>query len=184
MPDAKTETGLQPRLERILETSIFNARWLVAPIYVGLIFALGALTVNFVREAYHELSHLFSLNLQETIMLSLSLIDASLVANLLLIVIFSGYENFVSKIDTGDSVDRPHWMGVIDFGTVKMKLITSIVAISTIALLRAFINMTEGGSVNQQDMVWLIAIHLTFVVSGLLLALMDRVGPPTHKKGG
>ena len=184
MPDAKTETGLKPRLERILETGIFNARWLVAPIYVGLIFALGALTINFVREAYHELSHLFSLNLQETIMLSLSLIDASLVANLLLIVIFSGYENFVSKIDTGDNVDRPHWMGVIDFGTVKMKLITSIVAISTIALLRAFINMTEGGGVNQQDMIWLIAIHLTFVVSGLLLALMDRVGPPTHKKGG
>lgn len=181
MTDAR-KTDLKPQLERILETAIFNARWLIAPIYVGLLVALGALVISFVREAWQELSHLFALNLQETIMLCLSLIDASLVANLLLLVVFSGYENFVSKIDTGESVDRPDWMGVIDFGSVKMKLITSIVAISTIALLRAFINMTEGGLVNHEGMVWLIAIHLTFVLSGLLLALMDRVGPTPHRK--
>lgn len=183
MTDAARKTDIKPQLERILESGIFNARWLIAPIYVGLIVALGALTVNFVREAWTDLSHLFAMSLQETIMMSLALIDASLVANLLLIVVFSGYENFVSKIDTGDSVDRPDWMGVIDFGTVKMKLITSIVAISTIALLRAFINMTEGGGVDHEGMIWLISIHLTFVVSGLLLALMDRVGPTPHRKG-
>ena len=107
MTDTRRKTDIKPELERILELGIFNARWLVAPIYVGLLVALGALTVNFVREAWKELSHLFALNLQETIMLCLSLIDASLVANLLLIVVFSGYENFVSKIDTGDSIDRP-----------------------------------------------------------------------------
>ena len=168
--------------ERALEAGIFHSRWLIAPIYLGLIVALGALVLNFLREAWEELSHLFTLSIQETIMMCLSLIDASLVGNLLLIVIFSGYENFVSKIDTRDHEDRPDWMGSIDFGGVKTKLIGSIVAISTIALLRVFINLTEGGKVDRDVMFWLIALHLTFVLSGLLLAAMDLVGSFTRKR--
>ncbi len=165
----------------MIERGIFESRWLVAPIYLGLIIALGALVVNFVREAWHELSHLFSLTLQETIMMALSLIDASLVGNLLLIVVFSGYENFVSKIDTADHEDRPDWMGTIDFAGIKMKVIASIVAISAIALLRTFIELTEGAEVNEQRLTWLIVLHGTFVTSGLLLGAMDMVASYTRK---
>ncbi len=168
--------------EKVFEAGIFHSRWLIAPIYVGLIVALGALVVSFLREAWQELQHLLALSIQETIMMCLSLIDASLVGNLLLIVIFSGYENFVSKIDTRDHEDRPDWMGSIDFGGVKTKLIGSIVAISTIALLRVFINLTEGGRVDRESMIWLIALHLTFVLSGLLLAAMDMVHSMTKKR--
>ena len=100
----------------------------------------------------------------------------ALVGNLLLIVIFSGYENFVSKIDTGDHEDRPEWMGAVDFSGLKMKLIASIVAISAIALLRAFMRLAEGEGPDDRTLGWLVGLHLTFVVSGVLMALMDWIG--------
>ncbi|MFA5599278.1 MAG: YqhA family protein, partial [Phenylobacterium sp.] len=93
--------------------------------------------------------------------------------NLLLIVIFSGYENFVSKIDTANHEDRPSWMGTVDFSGLKMKLIASIVAISAISLLKAFMQLSEGEGVSERSLLWLVVIHITFVVSGVLLALMD-----------
>ena len=111
----------------------------------------------------------------------LSLIDLSLAGNLLLIVIFSGYENFVSKIDTGDDEDRPGWMGTVDFSGLKMKLIASIVAISAIALLKAFMKMAEGADISDRTLLWLVVIHVTFVVSGVLLALMDWLAGLTDK---
>ena len=111
----------------------------------------------------------------------LSLIDLSLAGNLLLIVIFSGYENFVSKIDTGADEDRPGWMGTVDFSGLKMKLIASIVAISAIALLKAFMRLAEGDSVDDRHLMWLVGIHLTFVVSGVMLALMDLLASKTDK---
>jgi len=111
----------------------------------------------------------------------LSLIDLSLAGNLLLIVIFSGYENFVSKIDTGDDEDRPAWMGTVDFSGLKMKLIASIVAISAIALLKAFMRLAEGEDVDQQTLIWLVVIHFSFIVSGVLLALMDFIASKTGK---
>jgi uncharacterized protein (TIGR00645 family) len=98
----------------------------------------------------------------------------SLAGNLVLIVIFSGYENFVSKIDTGGSEDRPAWMGTLDFSGLKMKLIGSIVAISVISLLRAFVSLTEPGvPFDERKMMWLIILHLTFLASGFMFALMD-----------
>jgi uncharacterized protein (TIGR00645 family) len=170
------------RVERVIEAGIFEARWLIAPIYLGLIAALAALVLNFLRDAFIQFSQLFSLSMQDTIMLALTMIDASLVGNLLLIVVFSGYENFVSKIDTADHEDRPEWMGVIDFAGVKIKVIASIVAISAIALLKAFIRLTEGGPVDKAALTWLLIIHGSFVTSGLLLALMDWVGAYTRKQ--
>lgn len=171
----------KPTAERWLEAGLFHSRWLMAPFYVGLVAALIALLVVFFNEAVHELSHLFVMKPNQAIMMVLSLIDLSLAGNLLLIVIFSGYENFVSKIDTADDEDRPSWMGTVDFSGLKMKLIASIVAISAIALLKAFMELSEGKVLSDRSLMWLVVIHVTFVVSGVLLALMDWLAGKTDK---
>ena len=112
----------------------------------------------------------------------LSLVDLSLAGNLLLIVLYSGYENFVSKLDLDENhVDRPPWMGSVDFSGLKMKLIASIVAISAIALLKAFMELSEGKELSDRSLMWLVVIHVTFVVSGVLLALMDWLAGKTDK---
>ena len=171
----------KPAAERHLELWLFRSRWLMAPFYVGLVVALGALLVVFFNEAVHELAHLPSMSPEEAILMVLALIDLSLAGNLLLIVIFSGYENFVSKIDTGDDEDRPGWMGTVDFSGLKMKLIASIVAISAIALLRSFMQLSEGADISDRTLGWLVGIHITFVVSGVLLALMDLLNSKSDK---
>ena len=171
----------KPGIERFLELWLFRSRWLMAPFYVGLVVALAALVVVFINEAIHELSHVFTMSPEGAILMVLSLIDLSLAGNLLLIVIFSGYENFVSKIDTGDDEDRPGWLGPVDFSGLKMKLIASIVAISAIALLRAFMKLSEGEDIPDRTMAWMVGVHVTFVVSGVVLALMDWVNSKTDK---
>lgn len=164
-------------LEKWLEAGLFGSRWLMAPFYVGLIGALLILMLVFFQEMLHELPLFFSghAKAEDAILLALSLIDLSLAANLVLIVIFSGYENFVSKINTGNHEDRPTWMGSVDFSGLKMKLIGSIVAISAISLLRSFLKIVEtaDGPFNWQPILWQVIIHLTFVVSGVTMALSD-----------
>ncbi|MBV9062449.1 MAG: YqhA family protein, partial [Alphaproteobacteria bacterium] len=113
----------------------------------------------------------------------LTLIDLSLAGNLVLIVIFSGYENFVSKINTGNSEDRPSWMGMLDFSGLKMKLIGSMVAISAISLLRSFVSLTEPGTVlDERKLFWLVALHVTFLFSGMMFALMDWLAGLTEER--
>jgi uncharacterized protein (TIGR00645 family) len=124
----------RPKLEIAVEGVLFASRWILAPFYVGMVVALGVILVVFMRELIAELAHILSMDGEQAILLGLSLIDLSLTGNLLLIVIFSGYENFVSKIHVGDHEDRPSWMGTVDFSGLKIKLIASIVAISAIAL--------------------------------------------------
>jgi uncharacterized protein (TIGR00645 family) len=162
-----------PAAERWLEALLFASRWLMAPFYVGLAVALAALLVVFANELATELSHVLELTPESGILMGLSLIDLSLAGNLLLIVIFSGYENFVSKLDAGDR-DRPTWMGTVDFGALKLKLISSIVAISAISLLRSFLKIGEG-LLDEPALKWSVIIHLTFVTSGVLLASMDLI---------
>jgi uncharacterized protein (TIGR00645 family) len=138
--------------------------------------ALAAIVVVFFRELVTELTHIQTMDGEGLILLSLSLVDFSLTANLLLVVMFAGYENFVSKIHVGSSEDRPAWVGTMDFSGLKLKLIASIVAISAIALLRAFLPLGDIGAVVETGRLrWMIAIHLTFVVSGVLLALTDLI---------
>ena len=180
MPDIARRKP-KPTAERWLEAGLFHSRWLMAPFYVALVAALIALLVVFFNEAVHELSHLFVMKPNQAIMMVLSLIDLSLAGNLLLIVIFSGYENFVSKIDTADDEDRPSWMGTVDFSGLKMKLIASIVAISAIALLKAFMELSEGKDLSDRSLMWLVVIHVTFVISGVLLALMDWLAAKVDK---
>jgi uncharacterized protein (TIGR00645 family) len=174
----------KPFFESILEGGLFASRWLMAPFYVGLIAALGALMVVFFQELVRELPLVwtldaeghFAMHAEDAILLALSLIDLSLAGNLVVIVMFAGYENFVSKIDTGDHEDRPEWMGTVDFSDLKLKLIASIVAISGIALLKAFLEIGEAEAFDataRDRLMWQVIVHLTFVVSGVLLALMD-----------
>jgi uncharacterized protein (TIGR00645 family) len=172
------------RLELAIEHVLFSSRWLLAPFYLGMAVAIALILVVFMRELFTELAHIGTMNAEGSILLSLSLIDLSLTGNLLLIVMFSGYENFVSKIHVGEHEDRPAWMGTVDFAGLKLKLIASIVAISGIALLRAFLPLGDAGAqVEGHRIGWMVAIHLTFVVSGVLLALMDWVTSKTdpHK---
>lgn len=174
----------KPTLERLLEQGLFASRWLMVPMYVGLIAALGALIVIFFQELAHAVPAILGgqAHADDAILLALSLIDLSLAGNLVLIVIFSGYENFVSKFDIGDQADRPTWMGTVDFSGLKMKLVASIVAISAIALLKAFLQASEpGAAVDATRLMWLVVVHLTFVVSGVLLALMDWLASLTDK---
>lgn len=159
-------------LEHLVERVLFASRWVMAPFYLGLAVALLLLLIKFLQELFHTIPVVFTMTESQLVLSILSLIDLSLAGNLLLLVIFSGYENFVSKIDTGDNKDRPSWMGKIDYSGMKLKLVASIVAISAIQLLRAFMNIEERNNI---ELAWLVGIHLTFVVSGVLLAWMDRL---------
>ena len=165
----------KPAVELTLERWLFRSRWLMAPFYVGLALALAALLYVFAAEIWRELSHLPTMRAEDAIMMSLSLIDLSLAGNLVVIVIFAGYENFVAKIETGPEEDRPAWMGEVDFSGLKMKLLGSIVAISAIALLRAFMQMAEGDAMNYRTLGWMLGIHIGFVVTSVLLALADWI---------
>ena len=170
--------------ERWLETMLFASRWLLAPFYVGLVVALGGLLVVFVREVVEEMSHIMTMKAEDAILMALSLIDLSLAGNLILLVTFSGYENFVSKMEAAKVGDRPDWMGTVDFSGLKLKVIASIVAISAIALLRAFMQLLEPDStLDRSKLIWLVTVHLTFVISGVLLATMDWMASRVEKHG-
>ena len=179
--------GLKPRIETGFERLLFKSRWLMAPFYAGLVLALAMLLVVFAKELLYYLPKVFTLEhgaltSNDAILAVLTLVDLSLAGNLLLIVMFSGYENFVSKLDLDGETDRPPWMGTVDFSGLKMKLIASIVAISGIQLLKTFMNIGKVGyELNTQEALWGVIIHLTFVASGVLLALMDWLASKTDK---
>ncbi len=173
--------GLKPKIETRFERGLFASRWLMAPMYLGLIVSLAMLVIVFIRELIYYAPQAFTMSSDQVILVVLTLIDLSLAGNLLLIVLFSGYENFVSKLDIDDTTDRPPWMGTVDFSGLKMKLIASIVAISGIHLLKQFMEIKADEPVNETHLMWLVIIHLTFVVSGVLLALMDWLSARTTK---
>jgi uncharacterized protein (TIGR00645 family) len=168
-------------IERWIEWFIFSSRWLLSVFYVGLVFALVVLLVKFVQEAIHVVAIAFTASESDIILSTLALVDLTFTASLIIIVIFSGYENFVSRIDIGDTKDWPEWMGKIDFSGLKLKLMSSIVAISAIQLLKAFMNVHKTAD---RELAWLIGIHLLFVVSGLLMALTDRWSGEGHASNG
>ena len=158
--------------EKTIETLVFACRWLLAPFYVGLALSLVVLLIKFMEELWHLGMHAFTSTESQVILGVLSLVDMALTGSLLIIVIFSGYENFVSRIDLSGHKDWPQWMGTIDFSALKLKLLSSIVAISAIQLLKQFMAIKE---VTDRDLMWLIGIHVVFVISSVLLALADRI---------
>ncbi len=167
-------------MEDLFEGMIFRSRWLLAPMYLGLVGGLLILLIKFVQEFIHIVIHLLDTTEREAVLSLLALVDITLVANLLIMVIFSGYENFVSKIDVANHVDKPDWMGKVDYSGLKLKLIGSIVAISAIDLLKAFMHISSPGVEHLSDsqMAWMVGIHLVLITSGVLFAWMDRIAEP------
>ncbi len=165
------------KIEAGLEHWVFRSRWLLAPFFVGLLIAIIALLVKFLKQLGTLALDMFVLADDEIIVRILTLVDSALIAALLLIIGFSGYENFVSKIGTGEHEDRPAWMGRVGFSDLKIKLMGAIVAISAVELLKAFINVKDF---TWDELAWKVGIHITFVVSGVLFAVTDRI---TERKG-
>lgn len=176
----------KPTIETKFEQGLFASRWLMAPMYLGLVVSLGMLTIVFCRELIYYAPQVMTMTAEKSILVILTLIDLTLAANLLLIVLFSGYENFVSKLDIDDGGDRPSWMGTVDFSGLKMKLIASIVAISAIHLLKQFMEIGKTGKpVDETALYWLVVIHIVFVASGVMMAAMDwLMAKSKTSKGG
>lgn len=166
------------KLETTLERLFFSARWMLAPFFFGLMIAVVALLIKFVKELYLLLSGVITGAIDNPIISILTLVDSALLASLLLIIAFSGYENFVSKMSIGDHEDRPGWMGKVGFSDLKLKLIGAIVAISAVELLKVFV---DSDNLSSTTLAWKVGIHLTFVVSGVLFALTDAISDRAGK---
>ena len=164
-------------IERLLEKFLFSSRWLLAPFYVALVIGLVGLFVKVVQETYHFATHVMTSAESQVILAILGLIDLTLTGSLIIIVVFSGYENFVSRIEASEHSDWPEWMSKIDFTGLKLKLLSSIVAISAVQLLRAFMDIKN---ISDRDLMWYVALHLVFVTSGLLMALTDKLSGEGH----
>jgi uncharacterized protein (TIGR00645 family) len=159
-------------MEKTIETLMLRSRWLLAPVYLGLSLALIALMIKFFQEVWHLFSHIFSATEAEVVLVVLSLIDISLVGGLLVMVMMSGYENFVSELDSKGEGETLSWLGKMDASSLKMKVAASIVAISSIHLLRVFMNMDN---VDSQKLMWYVIVHLTFVASAFAMGALDRI---------
>jgi len=145
-------------LERSIEKLLFASRWILAPVYLGMSLALVALGVKFFQEVFHVLGHIWAMKESDMVLTILAMIDMVLVASLVVMVMFSGYENFVSRIDIDEDTEKLGWLGKLDAGTLKLKVAASIVAISSIHLLRAFMNAPE---IPNDKLMWYVIIHLT-----------------------
>jgi uncharacterized protein (TIGR00645 family) len=166
-------------MEKLIERLLFSSRWILAPIYLGLAAALFILGVKFFHELYHALTHVVAWTEAEVVLALLALVDLALVASLIVMVMFSGYENFVSKIDMAGEGDKLGWLGKLDAGTLKLKVAASIVAISSIHLLRAFM---DAKKIENNTLMWYVIIHLTFVVSAVMMGVLDRISAGGHAK--
>ena len=165
-------------VERWIEKLLFASRWILAPVYLALSLALVALGIKFFQEVFHVLVHIWTMAEADMVLTILALIDMVLVASLVVMVMFSGYENFVSRIEAAKT-DTLGWLGKLDAGTLKLKVAASIVAISSIHLLRVFMNAQH---VEDDKIMWYVILHLTFVVSALLLGVLDRIAFAAHRE--
>ena len=157
-------------MERIIETLIYRSRWVLAPIYLGLSLAVIALGVKFFEEIFHLATEIFVLTEAEMILKILSLIDLAMVGGLLIMVMMSGYENFVSRLDVGEGEEKLGWLGTMDSSSLKAKIAASIVAISSIHLLKKFM---EIDTLDNEKIMWYVLVHLTFVLSAFLMGYLD-----------
>lgn len=151
---------------------MYASRWILAPIYLGMSAVLLALTVKFFQELMHFLPHILEMDDGALILKLLTFIDLILVGSLTVIVMFSGYENFVSQMDLGHSAEKLDWLGTHDYGSLKMKVASSIVAISSIRLLKVFMAIETTAN---DKMLWYVVIHLTLVVSAFFMGYLDKI---------
>lgn len=166
-------------MEKFIERTLFASRWLLAPIFLGLSLALVALSIKFFEELYHTLTTILSLSEADLILHILSMIDMALVGSLIVMVMFSSYENFVSKIDLEEGAEKLDWLGKLDSGSLKLKVAASIVAISSIHLLQKFMEVQH---IDNDKLMWYVIIHMTFVVSALMLAFLDKIAFAEHRE--
>ncbi|EKK0529874.1 TIGR00645 family protein [Klebsiella pneumoniae] len=164
-------------MERFLENAMYASRWLLAPVYFGLSLGLIALIIKFFQEIFHILPHIFSVSESDMILTLLSLVDMTLVGGLLVMVMFSGYENFVSQLDINEGKEKLSWLGKMDATSLKNKVAASIVAISSIHLLRVFM---DAKNVPDNKLMWYVIIHLTFVLSAFVMGYLDRLTKVKH----
>ncbi|NOR69633.1 MAG: TIGR00645 family protein [Methylomarinum sp.] len=160
------------KIEKTMERLMYASRWILAPVYLGLSLALLGLFIKFFQEIYHFLPHILEIDESTLILNLLTLIDLTLVGSLIVIVMFSGYENFVSQMDIGEDAEKLDWLGSHDYGSLKMKVAASIVAISSIHLLKIFMNVQET---DNDKLLWYVVIHLTLVVSALFMGYLDKI---------
>ena len=174
------KSKFRENLENTLESSMFASRWFMAPVYVVLSLSLAVIMLKVIQEFIHNIPAFYAMDIRNLLLFVLHIIDMALIGNLVLMILFAGYENFVSKIGAAEgSEDKPSWMGKVDFSGLKLKLIGSIVAISGINLLEAFMSLKDH---TDREIKWQIIIHIVFVSSGVLLALMDYIASKTKNK--
>ena len=165
-------------MESIFEKIFYSARWILAPLFLGLSVGLLALTLKFFQEAWHVLPHVFELSESDLVLSLLSMIDMGLVGGLIVMVMYSSYENFVSRLDLDQhDSERLGWLGKMDAGSLKNTVAASIVAISSIHLLRIFMNIETIGN---DKLMWYVIIHLTFVFSALVMCWIDLLTRKAH----
>ena len=174
------KSKFRENLENALESSMFASRWFMAPVYVVLSLSLAIIMLKVIQEFMHNIPLMITMDIRNLLLFVLHIVDLALIGNLVLMILFAGYENFVSKIDAAkDSEDKPSWMGKVDFSGLKLKLISSIVAISGINLLEAFMSLKDH---TDREIQWQIIIHIVFIASGVLLALMDWIASKTKPR--
>lgn len=175
-------------MEKTIERLLFASRWILAPVYLGMSLALVALGISFFIELYHLLTHVVTMDEADLILMLLAMVDLVLVGSLIVMVMFSGYENFVSALDVDHSTEKLSWLGKLDANSLKLKVASSIVAISSIHLLRAFMETPELLNDQSKDgetrLMWYVIIHLTFVVSAVMMGVLDRITAKSHSDGG
>lgn len=159
-------------MEKILERLMYASRWLMAPIYLGLSLVLVALGIKFFQEIFHLLPNILQTGEADLILVVLSLIDIVLVGGLIIMVMFSGYENFVSQLDIDDKAEKLNWLGKVDSGSLKNKVAASIVAISSIHLLKIFM---DTPNISNDKIMWYLLIHITFVLSAFCMGYLDKL---------
>lgn len=164
------------KFETLIERTMYRSRWLLAPIYLGLSLALLALGIKFFQELWHLLPHILELSEADMVLITLSLIDLAMVGGLIVMVMMSGYENFVSQLNVSEDEEKLSWLGKMDASSLKMKIAASIVAISSIHLLKVFMNVSNASTEADFDrLMWYVIIHMTFVISAFAMGALDRV---------
>jgi len=164
-------------LELFVERVMYASRWLLAPVYLGMSLALIILGLKFFQEAIHTLPHVFEIDEVDLILKTLTMIDIVLVSSLVVMVMFSGYENFVSRMDIHETTEKLDWLGTHDYGSLKMKVASSIVAISSIHLLKIFMNIQR---IDNNKLLWYVVLHLTLVISALMMGVLEKLTKHEH----
>ncbi|OTG71584.1 TIGR00645 family protein [Acinetobacter sp. ANC 4169] len=159
-------------MERFFHNTMYAARWILAPVYFGLSFALLLLAIKFFQEVWHVLPHILQYSEADLILVILSLVDMTMVGGLIVMVMFSGYENFVSQLKIQNEDTRLNWLGKMDANSLKLKVAASIVAISSIHLLRIFM---DAKNIPNDKIMWYIIMHLTFVFSAFMMGYLDKI---------